>query len=196
MDTEDPTASNPAALTVCAGSVPAPDPLVVTDVADNCTSAPTVTFIGDVSDGGSNPEIITRTYRITDDAGNNIDVTQSITVVTTVVNSHPVNQEVVTGTQAQFIVTATNADTYQWQVSSNGGGNYSNIADGPEYTGTNTSTLTVLSPQITMNSYRYRVLVSNAGLGCTLITSNHAVLVVKVRGIISNRRITYRVNRN
>jgi hypothetical protein len=196
MDTEDPTAGNPAPLTVCAGSIPAPDPLVVTDEADNCTSPPTVTFIGDVSDGGSNPEIITRTYRITDDAGNNIDVTQSITVVTTVVNSHPVDQEVVTGTQAQFIVTATNADTYQWQVSTNGGGNYSNIADGPEYTGTNTSTLTVLSPQITMNSYRYRVLVSNAGLGCTPITSNHAVLAVKVHSIISNRRITYRVNRN
>ena len=40
-DNEDPTASNPAGVTVeCIGDVPAVDILVVTDEADNCTATP------------------------------------------------------------------------------------------------------------------------------------------------------------
>ncbi|WP_370480345.1 HYR domain-containing protein, partial [Tamlana flava] len=44
-DIEDPTASNPADINVqCLADVPAADPAVVTDEADNC-GTPTVTFI-------------------------------------------------------------------------------------------------------------------------------------------------------
>ncbi len=75
-----PTASNPAPINVqCSGDVPAPDPLVVTDEADN-GATPTVTFESESSDGQSCPETITRTYRVTDDCGNFIFVTQIITV--------------------------------------------------------------------------------------------------------------------
>ncbi|PWL30359.1 MAG: hypothetical protein DCO96_05095, partial [Fluviicola sp. XM-24bin1] len=75
-----PTASNPAPIVVqCIGDVPAPDPLVVTDEADN-GAPPVVTFESDASDGLSCPETITRTYRVTDDCGNFIFVTQTITV--------------------------------------------------------------------------------------------------------------------
>ncbi|TMI61229.1 MAG: immunoglobulin domain-containing protein, partial [Bacteroidetes bacterium] len=75
-----PTASNPAPVTVaCIADVPAPDPAVVTDEADNCTGPITVTHVGDVS-SGTCPIIITRTYRVTDACGNNITVTQTITV--------------------------------------------------------------------------------------------------------------------
>ncbi|MDB3907321.1 gliding motility-associated C-terminal domain-containing protein, partial [Crocinitomicaceae bacterium] len=79
-DPISPTASNPAPVNVqCAGDVPAPDPLVVTDEADN-GAQPVVTFESDVSDGLSCPETITRTYRVTDDCGNFIFVTQTITI--------------------------------------------------------------------------------------------------------------------
>ena len=48
-DTIDPTASNPAPVTVeCIGDVPVPDITVVTDEADNCTAAPVVAFVSDV----------------------------------------------------------------------------------------------------------------------------------------------------
>ena len=80
-DTIDPTASNPAPVTVeCIGDVPAADITVVTDEADNCTAAPVVAFVSDVSDGNTCPELITRTYSVTDDCGNQILVTQTITV--------------------------------------------------------------------------------------------------------------------
>ncbi|MBL7805320.1 MAG: hypothetical protein JNL02_16395, partial [Saprospiraceae bacterium] len=80
-DTTNPTASNPAPVTVqCSADVPAPNINVVTDEADNCTSAPTVAFVNDVSDGNTCPEIITRTYSVTDACGNQIQVTQTITI--------------------------------------------------------------------------------------------------------------------
>jgi hypothetical protein len=81
VDTTNPTASNPAPVTVeCIVDVPAADILVVTDEADNCTAAPVVAFVSDVSDGNTCPEVITRTYSVTDDCSNQILVTQTITV--------------------------------------------------------------------------------------------------------------------
>ncbi|MDX1652294.1 MAG: proprotein convertase P-domain-containing protein, partial [Brumimicrobium sp.] len=79
-DNINPTGTAPANLTVqCIGDVPAANPALITDEADNC-SVPTVTHVGDASNGLTCPEIITRTYRITDACGNFIDVTQTITV--------------------------------------------------------------------------------------------------------------------
>ena len=50
-DNINPTASNPAPITVqCIGDVPASDITVVTDEADNC-GVPVVAFVTDVSDG-------------------------------------------------------------------------------------------------------------------------------------------------
>lgn len=79
-DTEAPTASNPPAINVaCVGDVPAPDPNVVTDEADNC-SVPVVAFVSDVSDNQTCPETITRTYSVTDACGNATTVTQQIII--------------------------------------------------------------------------------------------------------------------
>jgi gliding motility-associated-like protein/uncharacterized repeat protein (TIGR01451 family) len=79
-DNEGPTASNPPTINVeCSGDVPAPDPAVVTDEADNC-STPVVAFVSDVSDNQPCPETITRTYSVTDACGNSINVTQLIII--------------------------------------------------------------------------------------------------------------------
>ena len=81
IDTQQPTASNPPDINLsCLQNIPAPDPTVVTDASDDCTT-PTVTFVSDVSDNQSCPETITRTYRVSDDCGNFIDLTQSITII-------------------------------------------------------------------------------------------------------------------
>ena len=78
-----PTATNPVGVTVeCIGDVPAQDPLVVIDEADN-QGVPTVLWVSDVSDNGSCPEIITRTYSVTDVCGGVIFVQQTITIIDT-----------------------------------------------------------------------------------------------------------------
>ncbi|MGB4848812.1 MAG: GEVED domain-containing protein, partial [Saprospiraceae bacterium] len=65
-DTTPPTASNPAPTSVqCIAGVPAPDPLVVINEADNC-STPTVTLLSNTNNGGAgcaaSPYIATRIY--------------------------------------------------------------------------------------------------------------------------------------
>lgn len=181
IDNIAPTASNPAPITVfCASDVPAADVTVVTDEADNCTVNPVVTFVGDVSDGGTDPEIITRTYRITDDSGNTTDVTQTITVSPIAINTQPADQTVSVGNNATFTSSVNNADTYQWQVSTNGGGSFANVSDSAEYSGTATQTLTVLSVNVTQDNNIYRVIISNSTGTCPSITSNEAVLTIAV----------------
>ncbi len=82
-DTQAPTATSPASISVeCSSAIPPPDISVITDAADNC-SIPVVAFVSDVSNSGSCPEVITRTYSLTDDCGNETLITQNITIIDT-----------------------------------------------------------------------------------------------------------------
>lgn len=192
-----PTATAPAPISVyCTDDIPAADITIITDEADNCDPDPTVTFVSDVSDGGSDPEIITRTYRITDAAGNSLDVEQTITVTPFSISAQPTDQTVVVGNSGSFSVTASNVDTYQWEVSTDGGSNFVAISDGSEYTGTQTANLTVNTPDSNHNGYIYQVLVSNSNGACTPLTSDEATLTMKTGRVITNRGITFRVNKN
>ncbi len=86
-------------------------------------------------------------------------------------------------------VTFTTAGTssvpviYQWQVSTDGGNNFSNITNGGTYSGATTATLAVRSVTFAMNNNRYRALLSNAT--CTApATSAIATLTVNIRPTI------------
>ena len=104
------------------------------------------------------------------------------------------DQVIFTGGNAIFTVTATNADTYQWQVSTDGGTVFNNILNGTEYAGTQSTALTVKTAGADKNGYRYRVVASKSGSSCPSTSSSSALLTVKVRTVISNRKITYRVD--
>ncbi len=112
------------------------------------------------------------------------------------IDTQPVDQTVLVGNQATFTSVSSNADTYQWQVSDDGGVSFNTISDGAEYTGSGTAILAVLSSQLVNNGYLYRVLVSNSGTSCSTVTSNPALLTVNSASVITNRRITYRVKNN
>lgn len=106
------------------------------------------------------------------------------------------DQFVFTGGNAIFTVTTTNADTYQWQVSTDGGTVFSNIANGAEYAGTQSTALTVMAIGVNKNGYRYRVLASKSGSSCLETISASALLTVRVQTVITNKRITHRVKKN
>lgn len=69
----------------------------------------------------------------------------------------PANQTVATGSTATFVVAAsgTPAPTYQWQVSTDGGGSFMNVAEAAPHSGTTSTTLTVaVSAGVSANQYR------------------------------------------
>ena len=117
-------------------------------------------------------------------------------VVEVAIGTQPIDQTIFSGNQATFVSSFTNANIYQWQVSVDGGTSFSNIADGPEYTGTTTQNLVVVAAEVSKSGYLYRVLASNTGTSCSAVASNSALLTVQVRTVITNKRITYRVKTN
>ncbi|MEA1786789.1 PA14 domain-containing protein [Arenibacter sp. GZD96] len=194
-DTTLPTATSPDPITVfCSSDIPAPDVSVITDEADNCTANPMVVFLSDVSDGGTNPEIITRTYEVTDDAGNRIALQQLIKIQSIDITVQPMITTSFVGHNAAFSVLVSNGDTFQWQVSTDNGLTFSAITDGVAYSGTQTSNLQINNVNLASNGSQFRVVISQSGSGCAPVLSLPALLSVKVATVISNRRITHRVN--
>jgi hypothetical protein len=96
-----------------------------------------------------------------------IDVTGTGVTVPTI-TAHPTNQSVTEPATATFNVTATNATSYQWQVST--GGAFTNVSSG----GT-TNTYTITTTSSTMNGYQYQCVVTNT---CGNTTSTPATLTV------------------
>ena len=90
-----------------------------------------------------------------------------------VITSQPSNQSICEGNNAIFSLTATGADSYQWQE--NTGSGFVNITDGGIYSGAQTDTLTITGAVLDMNNYQYQCIVTNS---CGDITSNIAVLTV------------------
>ena len=73
--------------------------------------------------------------------------------------------------------------TYQWQVSTDGGTNFSNLANGGVYSGVTTATLNITAATVSMNSYQYRVVISgtcapNATSSAAVLTVNTAITIV------------------
>lgn len=100
------------------------------------------------------------------------------------VNSQPTNQTVCSGSTANFSVAAGGANlVYQWQV--NTGSGFANVANGTNYSGATTATLSVLNTPIGFNSYQYRCVLSNS---CTTpFFSNTATLSVQPAPVITSQ---------
>jgi hypothetical protein len=93
---------------------------------------------------------------------------------------HPTPQAPCEGSNTTFSVVAsgTGALTYQWQVSTNGGGIWNAVTNGSAYANSTTATLSVLAVTGSMNNNQYRCQVTdNSGSyysNATLLTVNPA----------------------
>jgi autotransporter-associated beta strand protein len=79
------------------------------------------------------------------------------------------NASVTEGNTANFSVTVSNASSYQWQISTDGGGSWSNIATGASYTTPATT--------LAMDGNKYKCIISGNS-PCTTIESAVATLTV------------------
>ncbi len=74
--------------------------------------------------------------------------------------SQPQNQITYIGTSTQFNVQANNAQTYQWFVSENMGTSWEALEDDSVFSGSQSSTLTILNVNLSMDQQLYRCYVS------------------------------------
>jgi hypothetical protein len=88
---------------------------------------------------------------------------------------NPPNRTICTGFNTTFPSTALGATGYQWQVSTDGGSNYNDIANGAPYSGVTTATLTVTGATSALTGYRYRCTASSS---CGSTNSNPGTLTV------------------
>ncbi|MHA7865146.1 hypothetical protein [Flagellimonas marinaquae] len=109
------------------------------------------------------------------------------------ITSQPVDVTTCPGctTSISAIVTA---DQFQWQYYN--GSSWVNLSDTGIYFGTSTNVLTITNPTPNEHNTPYRLLASNDAFVCGATTSNTATLTLQVNTVITNRRITYRVNKN
>ncbi len=113
------------------------------------------------------------------------------------ITSQPMDTTVLVGDSANFSITASYANVYQWQVSTDNGVSFVNLIDNANYSGTTTSSLTISNYDIDFTGYVYRAIASNTSPDCpSSETSSNATLTVQLQGVITNRRITYRINKD
>jgi hypothetical protein len=95
------------------------------------------------------------------------------------ITTNPANQSALVGSTASFTAAASGTPTpsVQWQVSTNGGGSYSNIA------GATSTTLNLANVTLAQNGNRYRAVFTNS---CGTATTTGAVLTVTCQTITAN----------
>ncbi|OYT16433.1 MAG: hypothetical protein B7C24_07880, partial [Bacteroidetes bacterium 4572_77] len=93
--------------------------------------------------------------------------------------TQPADQTISFGETATFTVAATGSDLlYQWQESTNGGGLWSDIANGGLYAGTTTNQLTITNVPVSYDENQYRVLITSSSYACSSLTSSVGELIV------------------
>jgi hypothetical protein len=103
----------------------------------------------------------------------------------TIISSQPAATTICANTNTAFNVIATGtAIIYQWQLSTDGGTTFNNIANGGIYSNVTTATLNITGANAAMNNYRYRCVLNSS---CGLQNSNAAVLTVNSLPVITNQ---------
>lgn len=102
-----------------------------------------------------------------------------------VIDKQPENKSVCELQNTTFTVIAASISGYQWQVSSNNGNNWTDLANNVTYSGANSSSLTVSNVSQSMNTYQYRVFLSRTGNSCGLY-SNAGILNILTLPIVNS----------
>ncbi|NNG09650.1 MAG: cadherin-like domain-containing protein, partial [Arenibacter sp.] len=184
-----------------------PDYLDTDSDDDGCSDA-NEAYNNATADGGDNEfydtgnppatdaqgRVTAATYPVPADIDTNSTYDHTEADAAPVITTQPVDTNICPGCTQDIFVVATDTDTYQWQWFN--GVSWVDLSDGGLYSGTNTNTLTITNPTNAEDGYQYRVILGNTMYICTTITSNIAVISIRVNTVITNRRITYRVNKN
>ncbi|MEO7484268.1 MAG: T9SS type A sorting domain-containing protein [Ferruginibacter sp.] len=98
------------------------------------------------------------------------------------ITSQPSSSTICAGNNTSFSVSATGSSlTYQWQVSTNSGGTWTDLTNTAPYSGVNTTTLTITGATASLNNYQYRLVVGSCSgpinSAAATLTVNTAVAI-------------------
>ena len=148
---------------------------------------------------GSNIQVspaVTTTYTVVSVTGSNGCVGSgntgsSVITITPApsVTTPPASKSVCAGNNTTFTVVAAPAagNTYQWQVSTDAGVTYTNLANAGVYSGVTTTTLTITGATTSLSDNRYRVRVT--GACASPVNSAAAVLTVNTAAVITTQPV-------
>jgi hypothetical protein len=117
----------------------------------------------------------------------NVVRTLTYTIIPTAgpsITTQPTSQTICSGANTSFTIAAATATSFQWQVSTNGGGTWNNVPATAPYSNVTTNTLTITGASATLNNYQYRCV---ASITCGSTTSNPAVLTVNTAPSITSQ---------
>ncbi|MES2388976.1 MAG: LamG-like jellyroll fold domain-containing protein, partial [Bacteroidota bacterium] len=97
----------------------------------------------------------------------------------TSVTTHPIAGSACVAGSTSFSVTAANATSYKWQVSTDGGAVYTDLSASSVYSNVATNTLSISNAIESMSGYKYRAAVTGT---CSTVYSNPAQLSITVSG--------------
>lgn len=141
----------------------------------------------------SEGRVTTAAYTIPSDIGAN-GTQDYLENTLPVIGIQPLNTTLCPGCSTTLTVSATNADTFQWQFFN--GMIWVDLTNSGIYSGTTTENLSITNASVVDEGNQYRLLISSDNYICGQIISNNATLIIRVNTIITNRRITYRVKKN
>jgi hypothetical protein len=100
------------------------------------------------------------------------------------ITGQPTAQTICIGANASFAIISAAATGFKWQVSTNGGGTFTDLTNVAPYSGVTTNTLTITGATGTLNTYQYRCV---ALIQCGSTNSNAAVLTVNTAPSITSQ---------
>jgi gliding motility-associated-like protein len=152
---------------------------------DQCFDAKEAGFADPDNDGilGTSPATIAANGQITSAVGYTAPNVNYITSAPITVTTHPANKA-----QCLFETTTfelvSDAEFFQWQVSIDGGLNWTNLVNDATYSNVTTNQLTATNIQNSMNGYLYRSQLNRTGNSCDFF-SNSAQLTVYPKPVLN-----------
>ncbi|WP_118951449.1 Ig-like domain-containing protein [Taibaiella helva] len=104
---------------------------------------------------------------------------------TATITAQPSDRTVRNGRDTLFTIAAsggTGNTSYQWQLSTDNGNTWNDVANGGIYSGATTDTLRLTGIQSPMDGYRYQVKLTQSDSACTSVLSGAARLIVDTDG--------------
>ena len=126
---------------------------------DNCSDVLEAGFADPDADGilGNGTPSVNANGVVTGAGGYTTPNPNFVVATPIIINTQPQDVLVCENVQAVFTIDTNAGVTYQWQVSTNGGGIFTNLNNDTVYSGVTTPTLTISDLSFAMNQYQYRV---------------------------------------